>query len=103
MNIENQARSLELYIIDGNPDGILTAEGCNWRGYVLVAPRLQISRELQRPEAGYRGICLLLGEQDHNPLAAKMSVRPGSRNAEPSPSRIQVFTKPSHCSDDKLP
>ncbi len=57
-------RSLELYYIDGRPDGMLTAELFNWTGHVLMVPRTQIALALRRSEAGYAGIYLLLGEQD---------------------------------------
>ncbi|MBC2653289.1 GIY-YIG nuclease family protein [Novosphingobium aerophilum] len=62
-------RSLELYYIDGRPDGMLTAELFNWTGHVLMAPRTQIATALARPEASYAGIYLLLGELDGAPLA----------------------------------
>lgn len=64
-----KGRSLELYFIDGKPDGMLTAEVFNWTGHVLVAPRTQISQALSRKEARYTGIYLLLGEGDGEPLA----------------------------------
>lgn len=62
-------RSLELYYIDGRPDGMLTAELFNWTGHVLMAPRTQIAEALARPEASYAGVYLLLGEQDGEPRA----------------------------------
>lgn len=62
-------RSLELYYIDGRPDGMLTAEMFNWTGHVLMTPRTQIATALARTEASYAGIYLLLGEQDGEPLA----------------------------------
>ncbi|EGD59097.1 hypothetical protein Y88_1159 [Novosphingobium nitrogenifigens DSM 19370] len=62
-------RSLELYYIDGRPDGMLTAEMFNWTGHVLMTPRTQIAAALARPEASYAGIYLLLGEQEGEPLA----------------------------------
>ncbi|KMO43595.1 methionine sulfoxide reductase [Methylobacterium tarhaniae] len=63
-------QSLELYYVDGRPDGMVTAEMFNWTGHVLTAPRTQITTALGRPEAGYTGIYLLLGETDEGqPLA----------------------------------
>ena len=62
-------RSLELYFIDGKPDGMLTAKVFNWTGQVLKAPRTQIRQALARPESGYTGVYLLLGEKDGQPLA----------------------------------
>ena len=57
-------RSLELYFIDGRPDGMLTAEVFNWTGHVLRAPRTQIREALARDEARRTGVYLLLGEVD---------------------------------------
>ncbi len=62
-------RSLELYYIDGRPDGMLTAEMFNWTGHVLMTPRTQLAAALARPEAGYAGVYLLLGERDGDGLA----------------------------------
>ncbi len=44
-------RSLQLYFIDGKPDGMLTAEVFNWTGHVLMTPRTQITKALSRPQA----------------------------------------------------
>jgi len=62
-------RSLELFYIDGRPDGMLTAEVFNWTGHVLMTPRTKLSAALARPEARYTGVYLLLGEQDGDPRA----------------------------------
>lgn len=62
-------RSLELYYIDGRPDGMLTAELFNWTGHVLLTPRTQIAGALTRPEAKFTGVYLLLGERDGEPRA----------------------------------
>lgn len=62
-------RSLELYYIDGRPDGMVTAELFNWTGHVLMFPRTQLSGALARVEAGYAGVYMLLGDQDGEPLA----------------------------------
>jgi len=69
MDINIKGRSLELYFIDGRPDGMLTAEVFNWTGHVLVTPRTQIGAALARKEAQFTGVYLLLGEQDGEPLA----------------------------------
>ena len=66
---EQKGRSLELFFVDGQPDGMLTAEVFNWTGHVLVAPRTQISAALRRPEARHTGVYLLIGEKDGEPYA----------------------------------
>lgn len=62
-------RSLELYYIDGRPDGMVTAELFNWTGHVLLFPRTQLSAALARTEASYAGVYLLLGDQNGEPFA----------------------------------
>ena len=69
MTASAAGRSLELYFIDGKPDGMQTAEVFNWTGHVLMTPRTQIAAALGRNEAKYTGIYLLLGENDGEPLA----------------------------------
>ena len=64
-----KGRSLELFFIDGRPDGMLTAEVFNWTGHVLMAPRTQISDALKRSEAKYTGVYLLIGEKDDENMA----------------------------------
>jgi hypothetical protein len=62
-------RSIELYLVDGRPDGLLTARVFNWTGQILKAPRLRIKEALARPEASFTGVYILLGERDGLPLA----------------------------------
>lgn len=68
MTGEIKGRTLELYFIDGRPDGMLTAEVFNWTGHVLMTPRTKIGAALARKEARYTGVYLLFGEQDGEPL-----------------------------------
>lgn len=66
---ETKGQSLELFFIDGKPDGMLTAEVFNWTGHILMTPRTQISEALKRKEARYTGTYILLGENPDGPLA----------------------------------
>jgi hypothetical protein len=62
-------RSIELYLVDGRPEGLLTARVFNWTGQVLKVPRLQIKAGLARPEANFTGVYVLLGEREGTSLA----------------------------------
>ena len=64
-------QSLELFYVDGRPDGIVTAEMFNWTGSVLLAPRTELSRLIESHEqARHSGIYLLTGDDsDGAPLA----------------------------------
>ena len=59
---QSLGRSLELFFIDGKPDGMLTAEMYDWPGRILMAPRTRIKETLKRNEASHTGVYILLGE-----------------------------------------
>jgi molecular chaperone GrpE (heat shock protein) len=63
------ATTLELFFIDGKPDGMLTAEVFGWTGHILVAPRTRLPEALKRKESSYTGVYILLGEFDEEQLA----------------------------------
>lgn len=67
--IDTKGRSLELFYIDGHPDGMITAELFNWTGHVFVTPRTRLTEALRREEAGYAGVYLLLGEKEGQDFA----------------------------------
>ena len=67
--IDTKGRSLELFYIDGHPDGMIIAELFNWTGHVFVTPRTRLTEALRREEAGYAGVYLLLGEKDGQDFA----------------------------------
>ncbi len=48
MNAIAEGRSLELYFIEGRPDGILTAEMFNWTGHVVMTLRTRLPVALAR-------------------------------------------------------
>ncbi|MBL4832230.1 MAG: GIY-YIG nuclease family protein [Aliivibrio sp.] len=65
-----KGRSLELFFINGKPDGMLTAQvPFKWTGHVLMTRRSQIKEALDRKETSRTGIYILLGENDDGPLA----------------------------------
>jgi hypothetical protein len=58
-----KARSLELFFIDGDPNGMLTATiPFQWTGHVLVTSRTQLKDALKREEASRPGVYILIGE-----------------------------------------
>jgi len=63
------ATTLELFFIDGKPDGMLTAEVFGWTGHILVAPRTRLPVALKRKESSYTGVYILLGEHNEQPMA----------------------------------
>lgn len=59
--IGNYGKSIKLYLVDGTPQGILTAEIMNWTGHVLSGPRTKLPELLKRAEMNRTGIYFLAG------------------------------------------
>ncbi|VEG26576.1 GIY-YIG nuclease family protein [Actinomyces howellii] len=55
-------KHIELFLVDGEPGGITTANVSGWTGHVLAGPRTALTRLLARDEAHRNGVYLLLGE-----------------------------------------
>lgn len=55
-------KSIRLYLADGTPGGLLTAEIMNWTGHVVAAPRSELAALLKRQETSRTGIYILLGD-----------------------------------------
>jgi hypothetical protein len=64
----DRGQSLELFFIDGTPDGMLTAQIFNWTGHVLMTPRIRLAEALKRKEASHTGVYILLGYSDESNL-----------------------------------
>ena len=60
-------RSLKLFLVDGSPTGLITAELGNWSGKAVVAPRTALPNLIKREEASRTGVYLLRGaDLDNN-------------------------------------
>jgi hypothetical protein len=66
--VATRGQSLELFFIDGSPDGMLTAEIFNWTGHVLLTPRIRLVEALKRREASHTGVYILLGYTEDSNL-----------------------------------
>lgn len=60
-------RTLKLYLVDGSPTGVITAELGNWSGRVLVASRSALPELIKREETEQTGVYLLTGPDPENP------------------------------------
>lgn len=72
-----QGRSVRLYLVDGSPTGILTAEIMNWTGHALVAPRSRLGEALNREEATRTGVYFLVGDDPEHPTKPRVYVGEG--------------------------
>ena len=55
-------KHIELFLVDGEPGGITTANISGWTGDILVCPRSALTRLFDREEAHRNGVYLLLGD-----------------------------------------
>ena len=70
----NPGRSIRLFLVDGTPNGLLTAEIMNWTGHVLTGPRSKLAELVQRPECGRTGVYFLVGPDPENNLRFKVYI-----------------------------
>jgi len=64
----SQGRSIRLFLVDGTPNGLLTAEIMNWTGHTLTGPRSKLTNLVQRPECARTGIYFLVGPDPDNAM-----------------------------------
>ncbi len=59
-----RGKHIELFLVEGVPGGITTAEIAGWTGHVLSGPRSDLGDVLKRPEPKRNGAYLLLGDDE---------------------------------------
>lgn len=57
-------KQIKLFLVDGTPGGLTTAEITNWTGHVLSARRSDLADLLKRDEAQRTGVYFLLGDDE---------------------------------------
>lgn len=67
-------RSLRLFLVDGTPNGLLTAEIMNWTGHVLTGPRSKLAELVQRPECARTGVYFLVGPDPDDSLRIRVYI-----------------------------
>ena len=70
-------RSVRLYLVDGSPTGIVTAEIMNWTGHVLVTPRSRLAEALLRTEAVRTGVYFLVGDDPEQSTKSRVYIGEG--------------------------
>lgn len=102
----NKGRTLKLFLVDGVPQGLLTAEIMNWTGHVITGSRGKLAELVQRPEAKRAGVYLLagpdsgtgvgtniyLGETDDVAARLKLHNRPEDKGGKDFWERVCVIT-----------
>jgi hypothetical protein len=70
----SSGRTLKLFLVDGAPNGLLTAEIMNWTGHVITGPRSRLGELIQRPEGRRSGIYFLVGAEREPGIGAQVYI-----------------------------
>ena len=62
----SHGRGIRLFLADGTPNGLLTAEIMNWTGHALTGPRTKLAELVKRPECSRTGVYFLVGPDPEN-------------------------------------
>lgn len=71
---EGGGRTVRLFLVEGSPAGLFTAEIMNWTGHVLAGPRSGLNKFLARPELDRTGIYFLFGRAPEDPDTASVYI-----------------------------
>lgn len=83
-------KQVRLFLVDGTPGGMLTAEIMNWTGHVIAAGRSDLVDLLRRDEVKRTGIYLLVGEDPEDPDQTLIYLGEGDDVGE----RLRAHNKP---------
>lgn len=84
-------KQVRIFLVDGNPNGVLTAEITNWTGHVVAAPRTSLDVILSRPEAKNTGVYVLLGDDPEGVHEIRAYIGEG----DTIETRLRQHSKPS--------
>ncbi|PIY93633.1 MAG: DUF4357 domain-containing protein [Candidatus Magasanikbacteria bacterium CG_4_10_14_0_8_um_filter_32_14] len=62
------AKTIKIFLIDGEPNGLKTAELSNWVGQAIVIPRNKLKEIKQRPDCNKPAIYFLVGKENEEEL-----------------------------------
>ncbi|MEL6164777.1 MAG: GIY-YIG nuclease family protein, partial [Cyanobacteria bacterium J06628_3] len=69
-----KGKTIRIFLVEGTPNSILTAEIINWTGKVIVAPRSQLPELATRNEAKRTGVYILAGEDPENSIKERIYI-----------------------------
>ena len=70
-------RSIRLFLVDGTPQGMRTAEVGNWTGLALVCPRTDLQKFAAREEVHRTGVYILVGPSEKSASSPALYVGEG--------------------------
>ncbi len=70
-NIQALGRTIQLFLTDGTPNGLIIASIHAWTGKILVASQSTFDRLLARPEVDRTGVYIFYGPDPEDPLGTR--------------------------------
>lgn len=64
-------KHIEIFLVDGTPGGLTTADIIGWTGHVVRGERVQLGDFLKREESNRNGVYILLGDDDTAPTGTR--------------------------------
>lgn len=86
-------RTVRLFMVDGAPTGLITAEVMNWTGHILKGPRSRLADILLRPESGRTGVYLLTGNDPEHPARQRIYVGEGDNISDRLKNHVKDASK----------
>lgn len=62
------AKTIKIFLVDGEPNGLKTAELSNWVGQAIVIPRNKLKDIRQRPDCNKPAVYFLVGKENEEAL-----------------------------------
>ena len=66
--ISKNPKTIKIFLIDGEPDGLRTVELSNWVGQAIVIPRNKLKEAKNRPECNKPAVYFLIGKETEEAL-----------------------------------
>src|SRR5690349_2758961 len=85
----SSGRNVRIFLVDGTPTGLITAEIINWTGHLLFVPRSRLAEALKRPEVDRTGVYFLVGDDAADPTRHAVYIGEGDSVAD----RIKLHAK----------
>ncbi len=67
-------RQIRLFLVNGTPTGLITAEIINWTGHALSGPYSRLQDLLKRPETSRSGVYFLIGDDGEDPTRLRLYI-----------------------------
>jgi hypothetical protein len=68
------AKTIKIFLTDGEPNGLKTAELSNWVGQAIVIPRVKLRESKKRPECAKPSVYFLIGKENEEDLLSSVYI-----------------------------